>query len=169
MKGLLPFLLLTLCVLGCSKFGPDTNTTSNSNAANAKPSPAQIAKLVDLPATIGKSKDEIKRMISDTPRNEDPWLEYSLPDYELTFRFDKGKADYANFTFKPIAVGSSTIYGLDTAEQIGTMAGVDIKGKTPKATSELADTYEQEIGGKKVEVSFYKISGKFTSVMIDVD
>jgi len=166
MKNTLPFLMLVICLLGCNKFGPDTSSTSNSNAANVKASPAPIAKVVDLPATIGKTKNEIKKMINGTPKNEEPWLEYSLPEADLTFRFTKEKADYASFTFKSISVGSASISGTDTAEQIGTMAGVDIKGKTPKSTGGLADTYEVEIGGKKAEVLFYKANGKFNNVMI---
>jgi len=166
MNKILPFLLLIIASLGCGNSGSNSASVSNSTNSSNVAAP-KITKLVDLPATIGKSKDDIKKMIPDPPKKEDPWLEYSLPDYDLTFRFDKGKADYANFAFKSITVGSSTISGLDTAEQIGTMAGVDIKGKTPKSTGDLADTYEYEIGGKKAEISFYKIRGKFSSVMIN--
>ena len=166
MKITLPFLLLVICVLGCNKFGPDNGSSSNSNAANRNAAPPKIAKLFDLSATIGKSKDEIKKMVSGTPTHEDPWLEYSLETYELTFKFDKGKAADATFTFKPVSIGNASISGTDTAEQLATMAGIDIKGKTPKSTTVLGDTYELEIGGKKVDVSLYKVQDKFNAVMI---
>ena len=166
MKNTLPLLILVLCVLACNKFGPDTTSSTSNNSANANSPAPKITKLVDLPATIGKSKDEIKKMVNGTPKHEDPWLEYSLPEYELTFKFDKGKASDATFTFKSISVGDASISGTETAEQIGTMAGVDVTGKTPKSVGGLADTYEVEIGGKKRDVSFYKTAGKFSSIMI---
>ncbi len=160
-------MLLVISVLGCNKFGPDTSSTSNSNSSNSSyTATAKIAKVVDLPATIGKSRDEIKKMINGTPKSEDPWLEYSLPEAELTFRFDKGKASHATFNFKAVSVGGSTVSGTDTAEQLGTMAGVDIKGKSPTSTGGLADTYEVEIGGKKAQASFYHPGGNFNMVMI---
>jgi hypothetical protein len=167
MKNTLPLLLLLVCALGCSKFGPNTSSTENANAANAKPSPAKIAKVVDLPATIGKTKDEIKKMVNGTPTSEDPWLQYSLELADLIFMFDKGKkANDATLKFKPVSFGGASISGVDTAEQIATMAGVDIKGKTPTSTSSLADSYDQEINGKKVEVVIYHTNGKFDTVMI---
>jgi hypothetical protein len=173
MKTTLPFLLLLIFALGCGKFGPDSSTTSNSaNSINANANAAspKIAKLFDLPATIGKSKDEIKKMVTGAPKHEDPWLEYVLPEYELTFRFDKnGKASDATFTFKPIRIGDASISGLETAQQIGTMAGVDVEGKTPKSAGGLADTYEMEIGGKKTDVSFYKVMDRYHRVMITVN
>jgi hypothetical protein len=169
MKISLPFILLVVCVLGCNKFGPDTASTSNSDAANVKPAPAAPVKVVDLPAAMGKSADDIKKMIDGTPTHEDPWLEYSLPQAELTFMFDKQKkAKDATFKFKPVSFGGATLSGTGTAEQLGTMAGIDIKGKTPNSTSSLADTYEQEIGGKKAEVVFYRTGDTFNTVMIHV-
>jgi hypothetical protein len=166
MKNTLPFLLLILCVLACGKFGARENANVG-NSANVKPEPPKAVKVVDLPATIGKSKDEISKMINSTPAHEDPWLEYSLPEGDLTFQFDKGKAAKATFRFKAIRVGDASISGTDTAEQIATMTGVDIKGKTPKSEGALADTYEQDINGKKAEIRFYRTLGKFDSVMID--
>ena len=167
MKNILPFVLLVLCVLGCNKFKPDTSSTSNSNTANTNAAPTKVAKVVDLPATIGKSKDEIKAMVTGTPTHEDPWLEYSLELADLTFMFDKAKkASDATLKFKPISFGGASISGTDTAEQLATMAGIDIKGKTPTTTSSLADTYEQQINGKKAEIVIYQTDGKFNTVMI---
>ena len=167
MKNTLPLLLLLLCVLACNKFGPDTTSSTANNSGNASAPAPKIAKLFDLPATIGKSKDEIKKMVTGTPKHEDPWLEYVLEEYELTFQFDKkGKASNATFTFKPIRIGNASISGLETAEQIGTMTGIDVKGKTPKSAGGLADTYEMEIGGEKRDVHFYMVSERYNRVMI---
>jgi hypothetical protein len=167
MKNTLPFLILLFLALGCNKFGPGSSTTSNSVNSNSNTAPAKIVKVVDLPATVGKTKEEIKAMITATPKSEDPWLEYSLPEGDLTFMFNKQKkASDSSFRFKSISVGDASISGTDTAEQIGTMTGIDIKGKTPTSTSSLADTYTQEVGGKKLECVFYHSGGKFDTVMI---
>lgn len=166
-KNILPFVLLVICVLGCNKFKSDTSSISNANTANTNAAPAKIAKVVDLPATIGKSKDEIKTMVTGTPTHDDPWLEYSLESADLTFMFDKAKkASDATLRFKPISFSGASVSGTDTAEQLATMAGVDIKGKTPTSTSALADTYEQQINGKKAEIVIYHTNGKFDTVMI---
>ena len=170
MKNTLPLLLLIIVALGCNKFGPDTASTSNANSAKTNTAPATPVKVIDLLSTLGKSKDELKKMISATPTHEDPWLEYSLPEASLTFKFNKAKkADEATFRFKSISIGDASISGTDTAEQLGALAGIDLKGKTPKSASSLADTYEFEIGGKKSDVSFYHSNGKFETIMIDVD
>jgi hypothetical protein len=156
-------------VLACNKFGPDTSSQSN-NSANANATPAKLAKVIDLPATIGKTKDEIKKMVNGTPTHEDPWLEYSLELAELTFMFGKtAKATDATLKFKSVSFGNASISGTDTAEQLATMAGIDLKGKTPKSTSALADTYEIEVGGKKAEAVIYHSNGKFDTVMIHAD
>jgi hypothetical protein len=105
-------------------------------------------------------------MISATPKSEDPWLEYELPEADLTFMFDKGKANHSSLRFKSISVGSASISGTDTAEQLATMAGIDIKGKTPASKSALADTYEQQINGKTASMAFYNAGGKFSSIII---
>ena len=168
MKNTLPFLLLIICVLGCNKFGPDTSSTSSSNSsANANAAPGKPVKVVDLPATIGKSKEQIKKMINGTPTHEDPWLQYDLPEGSLTFRFDKGKASYANFSFKAIRIGDASISGTDTGDQLATMAGIDIGGKTPTYNQESFENYDYEVAGKKAEVSFHKIAGKFTSMSLE--
>jgi len=168
MKNTLPFLLLLICALGCNKFGPDTSSTSNTNSAQTNTTPAKPVKVFDLPAMIGKSKDEIKKVVSATPKHEDPWLEYETPEGDLTIRFTKTKASYATFSFKAISVGSASISGTDTADQLGTMAGIDVSGKTATFNTESFENYDYEVGGKKADVSFHKISGKFTSVTIEL-
>ena len=168
MKNTLPFLLLFICVIGCSKFGPNSSSTSNSNSSNAAATstPAALKKVVDLPATLGKTKDEIKKMVSAAPKSEDPWLEYELPEASLTFMFDKGKANHSSLKFKSISFGGGSISGTETAEQLATMAGIDIKGKAPTSKTALGETYEQEIGGKKASITFYNTTGTYDSVII---
>ena len=168
MKNTFPFLLLFLCVIGCGKFGSNPSSTSSSNSSNsANSAPATPKQIVDLPATFNKSKDEIKKVITATPKAEDPWLEYDLPDASLTYMFDKaGKSNHASFNFKSKRFGDSTISGVGTAEQLATMAGIDIKGKSPASTSALADSYEQELGGKKANIAVYKLQDIYNQIII---
>ena len=128
--------------------------------------PAAPKQVVDLPATFNKTKEEIKKVINAAPKSDDPWLEYDLPEATLTFMFDKGKSNSSYFSFKSIRVGDASISGLQTAEQLATMAGIDIKGKSPASTSALADTYEQEIGGKTARIAIYKINDQYNNIII---
>ena len=169
MKNTLPFLLLFVCLIGCSKSGSNSSSTPNANSLNttASTAPAAPKQIVDLPATFGKSKDEIKKVVNATPKSEDPWLEYDLPEASLTFMFDKsGKSNSCNFNFKSIRVGDASVSGTGTAEQLATMAGIDLKGKSPTATSSLADNYEQEFGGKKVTVAVYKLQNAYNQIIV---
>jgi hypothetical protein len=167
MKNTLPFLLLVILALGCNKFGPGASSTSDTNSnANSNAAPAKIAKVVDLPATIGKTKDEIKKMVSATPKAEEPWLEYDLPEGYLTVQFTKQKPSSVSFRFKSISVGDAPISGTDTAEQLGTMTGIDVSGKTATFNTESFENYDYDAGGKKAEVTFHKVSGKYSSVSI---
>ena len=168
MKNTLPFLLLVFCVLGCNKFGPNTSSTSNANSANANTAPAKPVKVVDMPAMVGKSRDEIKKMVAATPKHEDPWLEYELPEGDLTIQFTKAKPSDLSFRFKWISFGDASISGTDTADQLGTMTGINVSGKTPTYNTESFESYDYEIGGKKTEVTFHKVSGKYSSVAIVV-
>lgn len=153
-----------LCALACNKSGPATASTSNTNSTNSNTAPAKPVKVVDLPAMVGKSRDEIKKMISATPKHEDPWLEYDLPEGYVNIQFTKEKASDLSFRFNPRSIGSATISGTATADQMGTMAGIDVSGKTPKHTSESFEGYEYEVGGKKVEVTFQKVSNAYSGV-----
>ena len=167
MKPIIPIGILCLCALGCNKFGPQAGSESNTAANANSAAPAAIKKVIDLPATIGKSKDEIKKMVNATPTHEEPWLEYDLPEASLTFKFGKDmKASDASFRFKAVTIGNSSISGASTAEQLATMAGVDIRGKTPTTTGSIADSYDQDINGRKMSIAIYHTDGTFDSVMI---
>ena len=169
MKITLPFLaLLMLCALGCNKSGPTTASTSNTNTSKENTAPATPVKVVDLPGMVGKSRDEIKKMVSATPKHEDPWLEYDLPEGYVTIQFTKEKPSDLSFRFNPRSIGSATISGTATAQQMGTMAGIDVAGKTPKHTSDSFESYDYDVGGKKVEVTFQKLSNAYSGVSMQV-
>ena len=168
MKNTLPLLVLILCALGCNKFGPDTASTSNSNSTNANAAPAKPIKVVDLPAMVGKSRDEIKKMVAATPKHETPWLEYDLPEGYVNIQFTKEKPSDLSFRFNPRSIGGATISGTATADQMGTMAGINVNGKTPKHTSQSFENYDYEINGKKVEVTFQKLGDSYTGVSMHI-
>lgn len=169
MKTTLPFLVLLLvCALGCNKFGPGTASTSNTNSANANAAPAKPVKVVDLPAMAGKSREDIKKLVPATPKNENPWLEYDLPEGYVTIQFTKEKSSDLSFRFNPKTIGSASISGTATADQMGSMTGIDVAGKTPKHTSQSFEGYDYEVNGKKVEVTFQKLSNSYTGVSMHI-
>ena len=164
MKTTLPLLLLLICSLGCNRFGPDTASTSNTNSGTTNAAPAMPVQVVDLPAMVGKSRDEIKKMVAATPKHENPWLEYDLPEGYVTIQFTKEKPSDLSFRFQSRAIGNASISGTANAEQLGRMAGIDVSGKTPKYTSQSFENYDYEIDGKKVEVTFQKLSNTYNGV-----
>src|SRR5829696_1656877 len=94
-KNTLPFILLAICAIACGKFGSDTSSTANSAQANnsAKASSTPV-KQIDLPSLLGKSKEEVKKIVGSEPKAEMPEeLEWRISDkYDLDVNFDKGKA-----------------------------------------------------------------------------
>src|SRR5688572_21814958 len=66
MKLIFPVTVLFIAALACGRFGANSTANSN-NASNANLKPAPPVKAVDVPAMIGKSGDEIKKMIPTAP------------------------------------------------------------------------------------------------------
>src|SRR5688572_33186686 len=109
MKNILPIVLLVVSLLGCNKSGPATASNANTNSANTNAAPAKPVKVIDMAGMVGKSRDEIKKMVSAAPKHEDPWLEYDLPEGYVTIQFTKEKPSDLSFRFNPRSVGSASI------------------------------------------------------------
>ena len=101
------------------------------------------------------------------PKSEDPWLEWNLPQGDLTIQYTKEKPSSVDFSFKPVTIGDRTLSGLQSAEKLGEVVGIDMKGKTPKTSFESFDIYEYVIQGKTVDVTFHKTPDTFNRVSID--
>ena len=168
MKNTLPFLLLVLCLVGCGKSGPDTSSTSNSTNNSAAKAPSKPVKQLDVPSLIGKSKDEVKTIVGSEPKAEMPAeLEWRITDkYDLDVNFDKGgKAKDVTY-----ALPSGLNMGTKTAEEMATLAGIDLAGKKPDSDFESFTIYKGiPVSGGTAEAWFNKISETFRSVRLEVE
>jgi len=164
MKNTLPFLLLVICVLGCSKFGPDTASTSNTSANNSAPK-IEPKKMIDVPSLLGKSTDEVKKIVGSEPKDESAYtVNWSVKDsYDLGVDLDKGKAKAVNFAL-PGGLGA------DKPEQIAVLAGVDLAGKTPDFHTESFTSYKGlKVGSGTAEATFHQIGETFRSVRLEME
>jgi hypothetical protein len=148
-------------------------TETNAAAANTK-APERPKKDVDVPALFGKGRKEINTILgkpSFTLAYSDKW------DFEagsLSINYDTKKTDqvfFFNYEPKMIVVGSQVAHGFANYEPLGDLTGIDVHGKTP-SSADPGDTAftrfeNMQMNGQNVhEVSFSKVSGKFTSVNI---
>lgn len=172
MRAILPIFALSIAVLGCGLFRNDSKVASNNEPA-VTASPAAPAKAVDMPSLIGKSRDEIKKIVGVEPKAEtDPFIEWYLPQGHLEVSYNnKGKQRRISFSFKPVSVGSQTISGFDSADKLGDLVGVDVHGKSPTSTISTFYIYEGlQLNGKAVkDVTFSTTSDQFDSVAINLE
>ena len=101
----------------------------------ATPSVELPAKIVDTPSLIGKTADEVRKMIALTPKHEIKGIDNL--DYEIvgankevlcryTVRFDKRKFEGVSGELFRLTV--------DTPEKLGDLLGVDLRSSTPNST-----------------------------------
>ena len=161
MKIILPIVVLAIAVLGCGRFGAGSNA-GNTTGQKANSAPAAAAKAVDMPSLVGKSPDEIKKIVGIEPRFETPYLAFELPQGTLTVDYMKGKQT---------TIGFEPTTGSDSAEKLGDMVGIDVHGKPESRGSGEFHFYDDlNANGKTLrQVSFRKVGDKFTNVSIDVE
>lgn len=172
MRTILPIFALLIAVLGCGLFRNDSKVASNNEPASTS-SPTAPVKAVDMPSLIGKSRDEIKKIVPAQPKREsDLFVEWDLPQGNLEVNYHKGKQSRISFIFTPVSFGSQTISGFDSADKLGDLVGIDVHGKTPTSTvSDSFVTYEKlPLNGKPVkDVKFNIVSNRFTGVAINLE
>jgi len=171
MKITLPVIVLVIAVLGCGRFGTGSGSNAGTNdAPKTNSTPAAPVKAFDMPSLVDKSRDEVKKIMNVTPKSEDPWLEYDLPQGYLTIWYTKGKQSHLSFDLKSIQVGSQTASGFASPEQLGDLVGIDVHGK-PLPT-ENGGFYKYEglnLNGKPRNVTFHKVGNGFSGVSVDFD
>ncbi|HVF46199.1 MAG TPA: hypothetical protein VNA17_01395 [Pyrinomonadaceae bacterium] len=157
MRSILILLVLAMVVMGCGRFGADGGTAGNSSA-NAKAVPAPVTKLVDLPALLGKSVDEMNTIIGQQQKESVGSVRYKLPKGHVYAGLDKDKkAVLVSFTFETQTAEGMSFSGYPTAEQLGQAVGLEIKG-TPSPISKYEDKYyDFMVAGKKCELSVTKL------------
>lgn len=149
-------LMLLAAVLGCGRFQSGTaNSNSAVNSANSS-APSAVTKVADVTSLVGKSKDEVKRLVTGGRVTYDPSdaISYEFPQGELSFNWNDAIDNPITFTL-PMASAGGESYSLgDTAERLGEYIGVDLKGKTPTKKYDFMTEYDGgTMNGKKVTIT----------------
>lgn len=159
MRIILTIFLAAFALVGCA--GPGG---SNSAANTAKSNSAPIAKkVVDMPALVGKSNEEIKTIIGETPKFETPYLAFDLPEGELTVDSMKGRQTSIGFKKNGAGVAEPA--------ELGDLVGIDLHGiKIPTSSGEFYfyDDVKTSRGILK-RVSLHKKADGFDQISIDFD
>lgn len=163
-------LTLVVVVAGCGGF------RSASDGAKSSPTPvstpAQPKKVVDLPALLGKSRDEMVKIVGKEPKRESAGLyidwDVELGTVHVNYDIKKVPTRY-NFSFQTQAVGSQLLMGTETPDQLAGMAGIDLQGKTPTGTGMYPTIEGLTINGKTVKVVFGTVREKYNSVTIELE
>ena len=171
----IPFLLVVLMVvLGCGRFGGGSSNTGSNNAANTNTGPAPVAKAVDIPSMVGKSHEEINKIVGQDSKLSVGTASWNLPKttanphggtLHVVYSKDK-KASMISLNLDTIQVGEmGSSSGHTTAERLGQLAGLEIKGTPTK--SEFEDKYYDFIvNGKKCELAAGKLLGTYNSLKL---
>lgn len=162
MRIALPVLVLMIAVLGCSRFS-STGAGANNSAASNTASAAKSGKVVDMPALVGKSPEQIKTIIGETPRFETPYLSFDLPQGSLTVDYMKNVQTTIGF--------ESSGPGLDSPDKLGDLVGIDLHGlPAPTPTDGIYFYREVKAGSKTLStVSLRSTDGKFKQISIDLN
>jgi hypothetical protein len=128
-------------------------------------SPAPVVKLVDLPALVGKSVDEMNTILGQQQKESGPSVTYKIPKGSVYAQYSNKKQVILSFTFEPQTAEGMTFRGYPTAEKLGQAVGLEIKG-TPSST-EYEDKYnDYMVAGKKCELTVGKMLEAYNEVKL---
>ena len=167
MKKLIPVLIILAAVaLGCSRFAPGSGQSAN----NAAPSSTPVPKLVDLPALLGKSVDEVNKILGQNEKLSGGTVSFKAPKGRITMVYSKeGKQGLVSYNqTEAETYGGESFYGYSTAKELAQSAGIDLQGKEPTdgAIPSEKTLYDFVINGQKTELTLKKIGDRFTEVQI---
>ena len=151
-KEILPVIVLSLTLLSCSR--PPGSLSQRAEPV-ASPSPAAPKKIIDVPALLGKSRDEVKGLLGPPKYEAEVWgLDYQFEFGSAHLNFKKGKFDQ----ILAEAGGPHLRINFETAEQAGDFFGLDLRGTAPANVYDWGTIYENlTINGVKVKsVAFTK-------------
>jgi hypothetical protein len=169
----MPVLLVVLAVvLGCGRFGG--GTTGSNSEVNTNSASTPVAKAVDIPNVIDKSHDEINRIVGQQSKMEGGSASWQIPksagnphggSLNVVYSKDK-KASLVSLTLDTIYLdGGQSSSGYPTAERLGQLAGLDIKG-TPSQSTYEDKYYDFMVNGKKCELTAGKLLESYNSLKL---
>ena len=108
LRSVVPILILLISIISCTRFSGSSNG----------PMPTQI---VDLPSFIGKSHEEITKMVGSPPSKDSSTdTDWELPEGTLTVRKQKGDTDQITYLLK------KPYSGFASSPEMAALANIDI-------------------------------------------
>jgi hypothetical protein len=157
--NLIPILPFLLIAIACGRFQAGTIQTERDRIANA--SPPAVVKAVDLLSLAGKSKEQVKQLVTGGRLSNEfsDSLSFNFPQAELQVFFKKSAADRITYRLPLVSdpLSGSRWLG-ETPERLGEHVGIDLKGKTPSKSFDFARYYDVgTAGGKNISISLTPI------------
>jgi hypothetical protein len=135
---------------------------------------APVVKAVDIPSLVRKSHDEINKIVGQESKESVGTASWTLPKTKdnphggtlhVVYSKDK-KASMISLNLETIQVGDlGSSSGHTTAERLGQLAGLEIKG-TPSKSEYEDKYYDFMVNGKKCELTAGKLLESYNSVKL---
>ena len=150
LRTVVALLTLLLSIISCDRF----NGRSNG------PKPTQV---VDLPSMIGKSRQEITKMVGMPPSKDDSIaVDWDLPEGTLSFFKEKnGETRSISYRLK------KAYSGFVSSEEIAHLVNIDVQRRKPVEDRHGDHSYNDvSVNGKTFDLFVEKEDGRFTDVRI---
>lgn len=128
---------LLLSIISCDRF----NGRSNG------PKPTQV---VDLPSMIGKSREEITKLVGIPPYKEDSLgFQWELPEGTLSvFKKENGETQFIDYSLK------KPYSGFATPEKMAALVNIDVQRRKPGESVRGVYTYDDiSVNGKTFDLA----------------
>jgi hypothetical protein len=136
---------LLLSIISCGRFN------GRSNGAR----PTQV---VDLPSMIGKSREEITKMVGIPPSKDDSLGPvWELPEGSLSvFKKENGETSFISYSLK------KPYSGFDSPEEMAKLVNIDVQRRQPREIYSGTQIYDDvSANGKTFDVAVDKEGGRY--------
>lgn len=159
-------MILVAVVMGCNRIGKDSGPVSNT-AANTNSSAKPVKKLVDLPALLGKSVDEMNTILGQKQTQKLYSVDYEIENGSVYAQYDNNtkKQTVLKFTFKETEIDGKKVRGFVTSKDLERAVGLDLTG-TPEMSEYEEVRKDYMINGKKCDVTVKKMLEAYTAVSL---
>lgn len=136
-------LILLLSLVSCKLF--------ESHADGPKPT-----QIVDLPSFIGKSRDEITKMVGSTPSKlSDTETDWELLEGTLSIRKEKGKPDNITYLIR------KPYYGFATPPEMAALVNIDVKPRKVNEGRGWRSYDDISVSGKTFDLALDNWDGRY--------
>jgi hypothetical protein len=148
--GTVVVLVTLLSIISCDRF--------NGRSNGAKPTQA-----VDLPSMIGKSRQEITKMVGIPPYKDDSIaVDWELPEGTLSvFKEENGETDFISYALK------KQYSGFVSPEEMAKLVNIDVQRRKPRVLYKGIHSYDDvSVNGKTFDLALDKEGGRYPNARI---